>query len=388
MGNDLQVSCPSCGSVISLTETQYAAIAAQVRDREFEESVERRSAELRDVERLRLQAENDKAVDELAGRLAKAEVELKFARSEADMRVLLLTSGHEADMERLKSDRDAMLRAKDEEIAFYRDFKARSSTKMVGESLETHCMESFEQVRALAFPLAEFGKDNTVSESGSKGDFIFRDYAADGTEIVSVMLEMKNETETDGRKHRNQDFFKELDKDRREKGCEYAVLVSLLEPDSELYNSGIVDVSYRYPKMYVVRPQFMVPLLGLLRNMASGTLSYKRELEQARKQNLDVVAFEERLGEFKDAFGRNYRLASEKFTRAVDEIDKAINYLNKVKEDLLGSERQLELANRKAEDLTVKRLTRGNPTMAEKFDAARKFVSDGHDGKEGCKEHE
>lgn len=257
------------------------------------------------------------------------------------------------------------LKSKDEQIAYYKDFKARQSTKMIGESLEQHCSTEFNRLRPTAFANAYFEKDNDA-RSGSKGDFIFRDYD-DGLEYISIMFEMKNEADQTATKHKNEDFFKELDKDRKEKNCEYAVLVSLLEADSELYNSGIVDVSYRYPKMYVIRPQFFIPIITLLRNAAMNSLTYKKELMAIKNQNIDISHFEADMNEFKEKFGRNYRLASEKFKKAIEEIDKTIEHLQKTKEALLSSENNLRLANNKAEDLSIKRLTRNNPTMAAKF---------------------
>lgn len=369
--SDMQITCPNCGGTINLSETQYANIAAQVRDKEFQRLLDEQSSYRVEAEVNKAKAEGDKALSRYASLLAKSEAELESLKSQQQQAVIMAKNEAELALSSERSKYEALLRAKDDEVAFYKDFKARSSTKMVGESLEVHCMEEFERVRSMGFPRAVFEKDNVISESGSKGDFIFRDFADDGTELVSVMLEMKNETETEGRKHKNQDFLKELDKDRREKGCEYAILVTLLEPDSELYNSGIVDLCHKYSKMYAVRPQFMVPVLSLIRNMAMSSLEGRRELARVREANLDVVRFEEQLASFKDGFGRNYRIASEKFSKAVDEIDKAINYLTKVKEDLLGSERQLELANRKAEDLTVQRLCKGNPGMLSRFDAAK-----------------
>ena len=254
-----------------------------------------------------------------------------------------------------------------DEIERLRDMKARLSTKMVGETLEQHCETEFNRIRATAFPKAYFEKDNDV-RTGSKGDYIFRDSDESDTEIVSIMFEMKNENDETATKKKNEDFLKELDKDRNEKQCEYAVLVSLLEPDSELYNSGIVDVSHRYPKMYVVRPQFFIPIITLLRNAAQNSLKYKTELELVKSQNIDITNFENDLEVFKTGFARNYELASKKFKTAIDEIDKTIDHLQKTKEALFGSENNLRLANNKADDLTIKKLTKGNPTMATKFD--------------------
>lgn len=263
------------------------------------------------------------------------------------------------------------LNQKDEQIAYYKDFKARQSTKMLGESLEQHCETQFNLIRTTAFPQAQFGKDNDAA-SGSKGDYIYRELDEDGTEIVSIMFEMKNEGDETATKKKNEHFFKELDKDRREKGCEYAVLVSLLEADNELYNNGIVDVSYAYPRMYVIRPQFFIPLISLLRNAAMHALPYKREVQQMRNQNIDITTFEQDLETFKTGFARNYRLASEKFKTAIDEIDKTITHLQKTKDALLSSENNLRLANNKADELTVKKLVRKNPTMKAMFDALPK----------------
>lgn len=286
--------------------------------------------------------------DALKGELDKAELTLQLSESS------------------LKDKYETQLRDKDGEIERLRDMKARLSTKMVGESLEQHCEAQFNSLRATAFPLAYFEKDNDAS-SGSKGDFVFRDKDPNGTEIVSILFEMKNESDGTATKKRNEDFLRELDKDRREKGCEYAVLVSLLEADSELYNTGIVDVSHRFPKMYVIRPQFFIPIITLLRNAALNSLEYKLELEEVRAQNVDITNFEEKLNTFKSGFERNYELASRRYGEAIDEIDKAIARLQKVKEALLGSERNLRLANDKAQDVTIKKLTRGNPTMKAKF---------------------
>ena len=262
------------------------------------------------------------------------------------------------------------LHDKDEQIAYYKDLKARQSTKMVGETLEQHCEIEFNRLRATGFRNAYFEKDNDA-RTGSKGDYIFRESDEDGTEFISIMFEMKNEMSETATKHKNEDFFKELDKDRNEKKCEYAVLVSLLEADSELYNSGIVDVSHKYPKMYVIRPQFFIPMITLLRNAAQSSLAYRRELVQIRSQNIDISHFEADMNDFKDKFSRNYRLASEKFGKAIEEIDKTIDHLQKIKDALLSSENNLRLANNKAEELSIKRLTKNNPTMAEKFAALK-----------------
>lgn len=269
--------------------------------------------------------------------------------------------------EKLRS-KDELIAYKDQEIERYRDMKARLSTKMLGETLEQHCETEFNRLRATAFQRAYFEKDNDAS-AGSKGDYIFREIDADGNEVVSIMFEMKNEQDDSTHRHKNEDFFKKLDADRCAKGCEYAVLVSLLEPESELYNAGIVDVSYRYDKMYVIRPQFFIPLIGILRNASQSALTYKAELALVKKQNIDITNFENEMEDFKQKFGRNYRIASEKFQKAISEIDKTIDHLMKTKEALLGSENNLRLANDKAEALSIKKLTRNNPTMKAKFEA-------------------
>ena len=278
---------------------------------------------------------------------------------------------NELAQQKLKSDYDAQLKTKDAEIALYKDLKARQSTKMVGETLEQHCDTEFNRMRSAAFPGAYFEKDNDI-KTGSKGDFIFRDFAEDGTEFISIMFEMKNEMDTTATKHKNEDFFKELDKDRNEKNCEYAVLVSLLESDSELYNSGIVDVSHRYPKMYVVRPQFFIPIITLLRNAALNSVKYKQQIAEYKQTNIDVSNFEAEMNDFKEKFGKNYMNASKKFKEAVEEIDKTISHLNKIKEALLGSENNLRLANDKAQYLSIKRLTKNSPTVAKAFEDLKK----------------
>lgn len=291
----------------------------------------------------------EKDRDQLQHRLSQAELE------------------KQASERALKDKYETQIKDRDESIERLRDMKARLSTKMVGETLEQHCETEFNRIRATAFPKAYFEKDNDAS-TGSKGDYIFRDADENGTPIVSIMFEMKNESDTTATKKKNEDFLKELDKDRNEKGCEYAILVSLLEPDSELYNSGIVDVFHRYPKMYVVRPQFFIPMISLLRNAAMSSLEYKQELALVKSQNIDITNFEEDLDVFKNAFAKNYELASRKFQTAIDEIDKSIDHLQKTKEALLGTDRNLRLANDKAQDVTVKKLTRNNPTMASAFD--------------------
>ena len=410
------IKCPNCGTVFSVDDMTYASISKQVRDKEFEKELKSQKAAAvklvemeKDQEIAALQAKVDSfqtelelavrnAVDEKQRVLGEKEREIIGLQAKLDNQQQAADADKEAaihlaeaqkdkllaelhgQLSTMKSeytrkeaeliaDRDRLIQLKDEEIAHYKEMKARLSTKMVGESLEQHCETEFNKVRALGFPMARFEKDNDV-RSGSKGDFIFRDFDEDGEEYISIMFEMKNEMEGTAVKRRNEEFFKKLDRDRKEKGCEYAVLVSLLESDSEYYNAGIVDVSYRYEKMYVIRPQFFIPLISLLRNAARSSLRYRQELAIMRNQNLDVEAFSSQLKEFKDRFGRNYELASRRFGEAVDEIDKTILHLQKVKEALVSSERNLRLANDKAEDLTIKKLTRGNQTMLEKFRAA------------------
>ncbi len=300
------------------------------------------------------------AVTEAVSAVEKDRDELKNSLKQAALEKQLAEKS-------LKDKYETQIKDRDDEIERIRDMKARLSTKMVGETLEQHCETEFNRIRATAFPLAYFEKDNDAS-SGSKGDYIFRDLDASGTEIVSIMFEMKNESDTTATKKKNEDFLKELDKDRREKGCEYAILVSLLESDSELYNTGIVDMFYRYPKMYVVRPQFFIPIITLLRNAAMKSLEYKTELALVKEQSVDVTNFETNLDDFKTAFAKNYDLASRKFQTAIDEIDKSILHLQKTKDSLLGTDRNLRLANNKAQDVTIKKLTKNNPTMAAKFD--------------------
>ena len=298
-------------------------------------------------------------------------LELKQAKElqqkEQEVQQTALKEKYELELRSKKDQFELELKAKDEAIAFYKDFKAKQSTKMVGESLEQHCEIEFNRLRMTAFPRAEFGKDNDA-KTGSKGDYIYREYDENGIEILSIMFEMKNENDETATKKKNEHFFKELDKDRHEKKCEYAILVSLLEADNELYNTGIVDVSYLYPKMYVVRPQFFIPIITLLRNAALNSLQYKQELALMRDQHIDITHFEEDLETFKKGFARNYELASKKFQSAIDEIDKTIKSLEKTKAALLSSENNLRLANNKAEDLTVKKLVKNNPTMKQRFE--------------------
>lgn len=385
------IICPHCGKAFQIDEAGYADILKQVRDSDFDRQLhERLALAERDkrnaVELARAQlasqlqqaaSAKDAEIQGLQARLASTEMAQRLAVAEAVGQVErerdALRSGLErAALEKqlaekaLKDKYETQIRDRDDAIERLRDMKARLSTKMVGETLEQHCETEFNRIRATAFPRAYFEKDNDA-RSGSKGDYIFRDTDEAGTEIVSIMFEMKNESDRTATKNRNEDFLKELDRDRQEKGCEYAVLVSLLEPDSELYNTGIVDVFHRYPKMYVVRPQFFIPIITLLRNAAMNSLKYKTELALVKAQNVDITNFENELEGFKSAFARNFDLASRRFQTAIDEIDKSIDHLQKTKEALLGADRNLRLANDKAQDVTIKKLTRGNPTMAALF---------------------
>ena len=402
-----EIKCPKCGEVFQVDETGYAQLLTQVRDEAFEEELHKRARELEDKSKNDLkmaQMEQEKSfaktvtdkdkeiadkeleIQKLKNQIAMSDSEKKLAVSDALRDKDKEVADYQAEIIKLKSQIDNQktesalkeknieenyknqLKLKDEQIEQYKDFKARQSTKMVGESLEQHCQNQFNAIRMTAFPNAYFEKDNEVSGTGSKGDFIFREADNEGTEFISIMFEMKNEMETTATKHKNEDFFKELDKDRTEKGCEYAVLVSLLEADNELYNNGIVDVSYRYPKMYVIRPQFFIPMITLLRNAALNSLQYQKELAVVRNQQLDLVNFESNMQEFKDAFGRNYRIASEKFQTAIEEIDKTIDHLEKVKKALQSSENNLRLANDKADDLSIKKLTKNAPSVKKMFD--------------------
>lgn len=326
---------------------------------------------------LAVQAAEAKSHSAVREELVEAERERDEARNALaqeravrDSREQQVAAAHELELKRAREDAQALIRYKDEEIERLKDMKARLSTKMVGESLEQHCETEFNRIRMTAFPRAYFEKDNDAS-AGSKGDFIFREADEDGNEVISIMFEMKNENDETASKHKNEDFFAKLDRDRRQKGCEYAILVTLLEPESELYNAGIVDVSYRFPKMYVIRPQFFIPIITLLRNAALSSLAAKRELAAMRRQNIDVTGFEAKMEDFKERFGKDYERAGRQFNAAVEEIDKAIARLNKVKENLLSSENSLRLANDKAQGLTIRKLTWGNRTMKAKFDEAR-----------------
>lgn len=422
-----EIKCPNCGKVFSVDEASYAQIAKQVRDAQFQEELKTHEAKWKaemaalakqneaEAEKIRMEAEKNAAqqIACLKEKLAKENADKEKELVESRMVILKLQAeisqaGKEAELAvkaaveeknqelleaRLKTEKlagelnaaaakaasdeqaariryEEQLRMKDEEIERYRDFKARQSTKMIGESLEQHCMAEFEKIRAMAFRNAYFEKDNDAS-GGSKGDFIFRDFDSDGVEYISIMFEMKNEADAGvSSKHRNEDFLKKLDKDRTEKGCEYAILVTMLEPDNDVYNAGIVDLCHRYPKMYAVRPQFFLPLISMLRNAAEHSLSLRHDLAAERARNIDVVNFEQQMLAFKEAFGRNYRLASDRYKDAIEGIDKAIESMQKIKDNLLRSEKNLRLANQKAEDLSLKKLTKGNETMQRAFQEA------------------
>ena len=400
-----EIKCPKCGTQFQIDESDWADIAKQVRDSEFDAAV-RQKLDLVKAEGELANADRDQRIVELESQLklehAQAEAKVKEATVKLQTELDAIKAQHDSQLKQLQAEskaamieaqadlqnqlsvKDAEIRARDEEIVNMRDMRSKLTVKLLGESLEQHCETEFNQIRALAFPRAEFGKDNEAVE-GTKGDYIFREFDEDGIELVSIMFEMKTEAEDSIHKKKNADHFKKLDADRRKKHCEYAVLVSMLEPESELYNRGIVDVSYEYDKMYVIRPQFFIPLISLLSNEAKKAAEYKHELEMVRQQNIDVTNFEEKLEDFKEKFGTNYRRAADRFQKAIDEIDKSIDHLNKIKENLLGSERNLRLANDKAEALTVKKLTRGNATMKEKFkelEAAKDSESDGTDPSE------
>ena len=412
------ITCPHCGTAFQVNETEYSQLLAQVRGAEFDKEIHERLA--RETELLAQRAENDlqarlsdkdKEILELTAKLdtfaSQTELELSSAISKKDQEIQELKAqlgqiGLAKDLElqqavaQVEKERDAAqnalvlqeqkqelamatirqeyevrLKAADEQVEFYKNFKAQQSTKAIGESLEQFAEAEFNKVRSYAFPRAKFAKDNDVSVSGSKGDFIFRDFDESGLEFISIMFEMKNEADTTKTKHKNADFFKELDKDRREKKCEYAVLVSMLEADNDYYNTGIVDVSHEYDKMYVIRPQFFIQLIGILRNAALNSLQYQQELALVKEQNIDITHFEEDLEIFKNAFAKNYQSASNNFQKAIDEIDKAIKRMEAVKAALTTSENQLRLANNKLDDVSVKKLTRNNPTMKAKFEALK-----------------
>ncbi len=387
-----EIKCPHCGKAFKIDEAGYADILKQVRNQEFEQALHERleMAEKDKLSAIRLAeeitknelqstvTEKDAELAKLQAKVDSTETEKKLAVTEAVNKVEkerdeLSNKLQNKDTEKqlletsLKSEYEIRLKSKDEEIALYKDMKAKLSTKMVGESLEQHCETEFNRLRATAFQNAYFEKDNDSSD-GTKGDYIYRETDENGNEIISIMFEMKNENDETSTKKKNEDFLAKLDADRKKKKCEYAVLVTLLEADNELYNTGIVDVSHKHTKMYVIRPQFFIPMITLLRNAAMNSMKYKAELALVNAQNIDVTNFESQLDDFRDSFGRNYRLASEKFKTAIDSIDKSIVQLQKTKENLLRSEDNLRIANNKADDLSVKKLTRGNPTMKAKFD--------------------
>jgi len=374
------ITCPNCDKAFKIDEAGYADIVKQVRDSEFNKQLQERlelaskdkllavkeAVEGVEKERDGLQAKLDRYEISKELEIKQAVENISIERNELKNNLKLAEFEKKISEKSLKEKYDSQIRERDETIERLRDMKARLSTKMLGETLEQHCETSFNSLRAAAFPNAYFEKDNDT-RTGSKGDYIFRDSDTAGTEFISIMFEMKNESDTTVTKKKNEDFLKELDKDRLEKKCEYAVLVSLLELENDLYNNGIVDVSHRFSKMYVVRPQFFIPIITLLRNAAMNTLEYKNELAMIKAQNIDITNFENELNAFKSGFARNYDLASRKFQTAIEEIDKSIQHLQKTKEALTGTVDNLRLANNKAEDVTIKKLTRKNPTMAAKF---------------------
>lgn len=406
-----ELKCPHCGQAFTVDDTELSSITQQIRDKEFEKDLKSRISELEThlQEKHRLEMENlqnqlalqkeeahekeirqekethEKEIEKLREQLKKEEeknqkLQAKLDSSEdkktiAVMEAVKKVEDEKKDLEiQLTQEKDRekiLLEQKDVQIAYYKDLKTKMSTKMVGETLEQHCEIQFNQLRATAFRNAYFEKDNDA-RTGSKGDYIYRETDANGVEIISIMFEMKNEMDETATKHKNEDFYKELEKDRREKNCEYAVLVSMLESDSELFNAGIVDVSYKYDKMYVVRPQCFIPIITLLRNAAMNALSYKQELAVVRSQNIDISNFEENLMNFKDNFGRNYDIAHTHFDKAIDEIDKTIDHLQKVKRELQGSDNQLRIANNKVDDISIKKLTKDNPTMQAMFEEIKK----------------
>jgi hypothetical protein len=395
-----ELKCPHCGQAFTVDDTELSSIIQQIRDKEFEKDIEKRISELKDhmmmTHRLEMEAkeneiklmsqkEYDKEIQKLKSQLEKAtdravqlQAQLDSSEDKKTIAVMEAVKKVEEEKKELESqlthEKDKgklLLEQKDEQIAYYRDLKTKMSTKMVGETLEQHCEIQFNQLRATAFRNAYFEKDND-SRSGSKGDYIYRETDENGVELISIMFEMKNEMDETATKHKNEDFYKELDKDRKQKNCEYAVLVSMLESDNELFNAGIVDVSYKYEKMYVVRPQCFIPIITLLRNAAMNAMEYKQELAVVRNQNIDISDFEEKLMNFKSDFSRNYDIAHSHFDKAVDEIDKTIQHLEKVKKELLGSDNQLRIANNKVDEVSIKKLTRGNKTMQEKFEELKK----------------
>ncbi|RHE84383.1 DUF2130 domain-containing protein [Streptococcus anginosus] len=420
-----EIKCPNCGEVFTVNESQYSELLAQVRTTEFDKEIHARIEQALALEKQKAQNEQQQALSQkeseiqelkatisnfesqkelirknteqaLSEKLINKDRELLGLRSQLDRmklehqnelqasltniekerdqiqnQLLLQEKENELSLASVKQNYEAQLKAANEQVEFYKNFKAQQSTKAIGESLEHYAESEFNKVRSFAFPNAYFEKDNQVSARGSKGDFIFRECDENGVEIISIMFEMKNEADGTEKKHKNADFYKELDKDRREKKCEYAVLVSMLEADNDYFNTGIVDVSYEYEKMYVVRPQFFIQLIGLLRNAALNSLKYKQELALVREQNIDITHFEDDLETFKVAFAKNYNSASKNFNKAIEEIDKAIKRMEAVKQALQTSDNQLRLANNKLDDVSVKKLTRKNPTMKAKFEALK-----------------
>lgn len=398
-----ELKCPHCGQAFTVDDTELSSIMSQIRDKEFNKDLDKRISELErnmaekhqlELEALRnevmldLKDSHEKEIEKFRKQLDKLEsdkvklesekqkLQSKIESAQSQQEIAVLKAVKKAEDEKhdlekeLQSEKEksqVLIEEKDRQIEFYKDLKTRMSTKMIGETLEQHCEIQFNQIRPTAFPNAYFEKDNDA-RTGSKGDYIYRELDQHGNEIISIMFEMKNEMDTTATKHKNEDFFKELDKDRREKNCEYAVLVSLLESDNELYNGGIVDVSYKYDKMYVVRPQCFIPMITLLRNAAMNALRYKQELAAVRNQDIDISNFEDSLRQFKNDFSRNYDLAHGHFDKAIDEIDKTISHLEKVKKELMGSDNQLRIATSKVEDVSVKKLTKDNPTMRAKFE--------------------
>lgn len=376
-----ELKCPKCGNVFTVDESDYVALLSQVKNAEFDAEVQRRIHELEETQKARQQAEQARQAAEqktaqaqiqlqlqtLQARLDQAEQQKQLAVAQVRQQATEAYMKKEQELAQAKAQWDAERKAAQEQIAYYKELKTRLSTKMVGETLEIHCSTQFNQLLRPLMPYAYFEKDNEVVE-GTKGDFVFRDKSEDGVEYISIMFEMKNENDETATKHKNEDFLAKLDADRRKKGCEYAVLVSMLEPESELYNGGIVDMSHRFEKMYVIRPQFFIPLITLLCQTSKKSLDAKRELALVKAQQVDVTHFEDKLMTFKDAFGRNVRLANERFSDAIDEIDKTIAHLQKVRENLVKSGDNLNLADKKLQEVTIKRLTAGNPTMKAKFD--------------------
>ncbi|MCY7231930.1 DUF2130 domain-containing protein [Streptococcus anginosus] len=420
-----EIKCPNCGEVFTVNESQYSELLAQVRTTEFDKEIHARIEQALALEKQKAQNEQQQVLSQkeseiqelkatisniesqkelikkdmeqaLSGKLSDKEKELVELQAQLDRlrlehqnelqasltniekerdqiqnQLLLQEKENELSLASVKQNYEAQLKAANEQVEFYKNFKAQQSTKAIGESLEHYAESEFNKVRSFAFPNAYFEKDNQVSARGSKGDFIFRECDENGVEIISIMFEMKNEADGTEKKHKNADFYKELDKDRREKKCEYAVLVSMLEADNDYFNTGIVDISHEYEKMYVVRPQFFIQLIGLLRNAALNSLKYKQELALVREQNIDITHFEDDLETFKVAFAKNYNSASKNFNKAIEEIDKAIKRMEAVKQALQTSDNQLRLANNKLDDVSVKKLTRKNPTMKAKFEALK-----------------